>query len=364
MATGSAVLPLATRPSRVAVILVSWNGWRECIECLDTLLAQGHDDFHIFIVDNDSDDGSAERIASWCGSPHAEPFWRSHAGVRRYTDGAALVRLPCRVTERPSEALAPAPDGCRVTIVRAGANRGFASGCNVGVLAAGLENFEFFWFLNPDTVVHADALVGLLERAAEAPAIGMVGSMIRYYDRPDVIQAMGGARLDRSNCASFLIGVGTNIHDTQPDARAVEAEMAYVTGASLLATRRFIAEIGPMQEDYFLYFEEIDWAFRGAGRFRLGYAPASQVFHKSGANSSRVRSLFCTRFYYRNRLRFAARYLPGSLRAARWLLFTEMLRHLARGRAVQVRALIPVLLHAKRIVAEASRSVTRIGQTG
>ena len=194
-------------------------------------------------------------------------------------------------------------------------------------------------------------MVELLRRADEMPGVGMLGSTLRYYDKPDTVQAMGGARLNRSNGTSRHIGQGARIDDLPTEGSAVEGEMAYVMGASMLVTRKFIADVGLMEEDYFLYFEEIDWALRAAGRFSIGYAPGSHVFHKSGANSSKILPLFTSGFYYRNRLRFVARFLPQRLSAAKWSLFRELLRHAARGRWRHVRLLSTTLLAASRITA-------------
>jgi GT2 family glycosyltransferase len=104
-----------------------------------------------------------------------------------------------------------------------------------------------------------------------------------------------------------------------------------------------------MEEDYFLYYEEADWATRGLHRFRLGYAPKSIVFHKSGANSSKIMPMFTAGYYYRSRLRFVNRFLPSRMAAAKRQLFLEMLRHLARGRWSVVRLIGVTLLWTPRI---------------
>jgi len=337
--------------TRVAVVLVNWNGWRECIECIDSLFAQSHENFQVFVVDNDSRDQSIESMVAWCAEPTADANWRRHAGVLRLTDGRNIGSLQSRVVEHGTKALPPATEGCRLTLIRSGGNLGFAGGCNVGIHAAGLENFDYFWFLNPDTVVHREALVELIGRARQDPAIGIVGSTLCYYDNPEVVQAMGGARLDKSNGSSRHIGEGSHVSAVPADGSDVERDMAYVVGASMLVSVRFIAEIGCMEEDYFLYFEEIDWALRAHGKFSLGFAPRSHVYHKSGANSSKAAPLFSTGFYYRNRLRFVARFLPARLTAAKWSLFKEMLRHAARGRWGRARIVLSTLLTADRITA-------------
>jgi GT2 family glycosyltransferase len=329
---------------RVAIVLVNWKGWRECIECVDSLLGQAHPNFHIFIVDNDSADRSVEHIAAWCASPVAYANWRRHRGVARYTDVAAGTPVAARVLDSANHGLAPPADDSRLWLIRSGGNLGFAGGCNVGIRAAGLENFAYFWFLNPDTVVARQALPELLGRAQKDPRIGIVGSTLRYYDAPDIVQALGGAILNRRNGSSRHIGEGEPLSIVPSDGASVERELAYVTGASMLVSTAFIRKVGLMQEDYFLYYEEADWAARGRGQFDLGYAPRSEVFHKSGANSSKLMPLYSSSFYYRNRLRFVRRFLPDRLGAARLQLCAEMLRHLARGRWGHARIIAKVLV--------------------
>jgi GT2 family glycosyltransferase len=98
----------------------------------------------------------------------------------------------------------------------------------------------------------------------------------------------------------------------------------------MLVSVSYIREVGLMQEDYFLYYEELDWAMRGLDRFRIGFAPKSIVFHKSGGNSSKIMPLLTAGYFYRSRLRFVSRFLPDRMAAARRQLFVEMLGHLAR----------------------------------
>ena len=248
------------------------------------------------------------------------------------------------------------PD-CRVRIVRSGANRGFAGGCNVGVRAAGLSQFDYFWFLNADTVIDRNALAELLERAQVDPRIGMVGSTVRFYEKPGIVQALGGAHLNRTNGTSWHIGQGTRVEDIPDDVSEIERQMDYVMGASMLVSARYIREVGLMEEDYFLYFEEIDWALRGCGGFQLGFAPRSFVFHKWGVNSHKAMPIFSARYYYRNRLRFVARFLPERIGAVKRALFEQMMRHVIRGRWQQARVVLSTLLHARTITADVHRRV-------
>jgi GT2 family glycosyltransferase len=336
----------------VAVILVNWNGWRDTVECIDSLLTQRYPAFHIFVVDNDSQDGSVEQILAWCGNPVPAQGWRQHEGVDRWTDSRPVEPIACRIADNPVTTRLQTTPACRVTVIRSGGNLGFAGGCNVAIRAAITEDFSFFWLLNTDTVVHREALYELVQRALRDQTIGMVGSTIRYYDRPEVVQSLGGGGLEFGTVTSRLIGTGCDVATIPQDGTAVERDMVYVMGASMLVSSQFVRDIGLLQEDYFLYYEEIDWALRARGRFKLGYAPASCVFHKSGASSFKVMPLFTARLYYRNRIRFVTRFFPERLNAAKRGLAVELVRHVLRGRWGNARVVGSVLWTANNTAAQ------------
>ncbi len=315
----------------VAVVLVNFNGWHETVECLDTLLAQDYPRYHVFVVDNASGDGSTGHIAAWCARPVRAAGWQDFPGVRRLTAATAPAPVPLRRSSASEGALpAPAAD-CPVTLVDAGWNGGFAAGCNVGMRAAG-DRYEYYWLLNTDTVVEAGALRALVERAGADRELGIVGSTLRFYRRPGVIQARGGSSLSPRMLVLRHIDEFRPVDGVPADAGAVEAALAYVHGASMLVSRHFLEAVGPMQEDYFLYYEELDWACRGAGRFRLGYAAGSHVFHKSGATSARTLRTFSMQLRYRNLVRVASRFFPERLPLVRLDLWRTLLRYLAQAR--------------------------------
>jgi hypothetical protein len=120
-----------------------------------------------------------------------------------------------------------------------------------------------------------------------------------------------------------------------------------------------------MQEDYFLYYEEIDWAMRARGRYSLGYAPGSIVFHKAGTTSYKAMPLFAAKFYYRNRIRFAARFFPGRMAAVKRSLVMSILRSAAKGRWELVRLLLGILMRANEIrAAVAPQASQKISASG
>src|SRR5690606_5006085 len=97
--------------------------------------------------------------------------------------------------EKAERGGAPAEHDIPLVLVRTGANLGFAGGNNVGLgYALARPDVDAVWLLNNDTVVHPEAARALIEIMARDPGIGICGSTLLYYDRPELVQALGGAR--------------------------------------------------------------------------------------------------------------------------------------------------------------------------
>jgi GT2 family glycosyltransferase len=204
----------------------------------------------------------------------------------------------------------------RLVLIRTGGNLGFAGGNNVGLrYALARGGFDHVWLLNNDTVVEADALTRLVERMAERPDAGICGSLTPYYDAPGTIWTAGGGTFNRWLAKSCSLDDRRPVRDASPRDE-VERRMDYVAGASMLVSKKFLDSVGLMCEEYFLYFEEPDWYFRGRDRFGLAYADRSIVYHKVGISTTRrdegpdrsARS-----YYFRAQLLFTAKFFPQAL---------------------------------------------------
>jgi hypothetical protein len=275
----------------IYIVLLNYNGTADTLACLESLEGLTTAGTRTIVVDNASADNALGTIRGWAQA-------RGRETVALAADELAGAR--------PTDAL---------TLIASPDNLGFAGGNNLGVrLALADPACTHVWLLNNDTVVDAYALDALVARMAEDPAIGLCGSTLLYYDDRATTQALGGA-------FNALTGrprqIGTFVAlDNLPPRDQIEAEMDYVIGASMLASRRFLDEVGLLSERYFLYCEEIDWATRGK-RFRLGWAPGSLVWHKEGGSigtSQRARPSDTAIYYmYASTLRFVARFHPLAL---------------------------------------------------
>jgi len=340
---------------RVFVVILNWNGWRDTVECLESVWRSRGVGFDVVVCDNASTDGSVAHIVDWAAgrervAPDAVP-----PELACHVSPPCAKPIACRVTDEAGAA-APAPGAeapsaaaPSLTVIRNRANLGFAGGMNVGLrFALKHAQCEAVWLLNNDTVVAADALGTLLAKVAADARIGICGSTVLYYRAPRTIQAQGGAALDR------WFGVTRHLGDGQPfspDAGAAPAEgaMDYVLGASMLVTRAFLEAIGLMAEDYFLYYEELDWAMRARGRFTLGYAPASLVWHKEGASigssgAPERRSAMSDYYGARSRLVFMRRFFPWRMPAVYAGMVVSMLKRIGRGQPERASELLRIML--------------------
>lgn len=263
---------------RVLIVLVNWNGWSDAIECLESL-RRCEGSFDIVLCDNGSTDDSIEKIQAWCDGERVAatdgPPWKT---IR---DAPVLHSPTCRTVDSAAT-VGTAPHW--LTIIPAGGNLGFAGGNNVGLRYGLTGDYDAFWLLNTDTVIDPTALRALIARVEADPTIGQCGSTVVYYADPAKTQCFGGAQYLPAKAGGRYIGYLEN-PDPTPAAAEVEARLDYIVGASMFVSRAFVEKVGLMSEDYFLYFEEMDWSARDRGRHRIGYAPDCRVYHKHGGST-------------------------------------------------------------------------------
>ncbi|ADL00465.1 glycosyltransferase family 2 protein [Brevundimonas subvibrioides] len=310
----------------IAVIIVTWNSAGDLIECLESLSRLQHESFCVIICDNDSRDGTREKLFQWIDhrldAPMNGTAWSSirTATRRNLKAGSAEISLESR----------------SVYWCPLGTNAGFAAANNVGMAKAFADpSVSAAWLLNSDTIVDPDALSSLEAFSNQQLRPGLTGSMLLYYDDPDTVQACGGKY---SLLTHKGREVGNGLTAGSVDSTIGSHDIDYVVGASMLVSRPFYETVGPMCEEYFLYFEEMDWSLRSAGRFDIAFTSQSVVYHKEGGSigtKGRGRPGDAS-IYYMNRamLRFSQIHKPLSLVTALGRVVARGTRYLAaRDRA-------------------------------
>jgi len=295
----------AGRRDHACIIVLNWNGWRDTIECLESLLRLDFPNYKIIVCDNASSDDSWNEIGRWANGDRAVPC--SNPRLAHLTSPPVTKPVSHVCYSSPQESLISPSSNCPLVLIQTGGNLGFAMGNNVGLrYALSQTDCEYFWLLNNDTVVEPSALLRLIESMKEDRQTGICGSMLRDYTSPETVQAFGVRQY------SAWSGRVLPVNPAKLPSRHVD----YVHGASMMVRREFLETVGLLDESYFLYFEELDRATRSQGLFRLAFAPLSTVYHKEGAsigthNRRQERSLLAERFATRNRLLFTRKFHPA-----------------------------------------------------
>lgn len=286
--------PSPGSPSAVCAVVVNWNGWRDTIVCLESLLALGGTPMRVVVCDNGSTNASVQELERWMRE--RLQGWLATAGEPGSTH--------------------PNPGGGvqSVHLLRLSRNLGYAGGLNAGIAWARERwpALRGFWLLNNDVQAQAGALDALVAAHDSVPDAGICGSVLLEWDQPERIQAVAGV---------YRRWLGVGEHATEVPARQAEVAFAvdYPVGASMYVDTAYLDQVGPMDETFFLYCEEMDWAERGR---RLGYralvAPGSRLRHKEGASTGsrggvRNKSLLSERYGVTSRLRITCKLWPHLL---------------------------------------------------
>jgi len=331
---------------KVYIIVLNYNGWADTIECLESVLRNNYPNYQVIVVDNNSPNHSMEYIKAWAEGkldvwvkPDHPLRHLSFPPIKKpisyvyYTREEAEKGGNCNLEKsfhQPtsksfSHSVAQPADYTTnhpLILIQTGRNLGFAGGNNVAIrYALAKDDFEYIWFLNNDTVIERDTLSKLVqkfEKYRKLPKkIGIVGSKLLYYDNPKMIQGIGGIYNKWFAVAKHL---GVFEEDKgQYDNEEVLDKIDYIIGASMLVSRDFIKEVGLMCEDYFLYFEELDWTLRGNQKgYGLGYCWESKVYHKEGksigsSSKGEKKSEIADYYGLRNRIVFTKKFFPKYL---------------------------------------------------
>jgi hypothetical protein len=324
------------------VLLLNWNGWQDTIECLESLFRSDGATGPVIVCDNDSGDESIEHIRAWAEGridhwlPPQHPLRDlAHPPVPKPISYIELDRAAAEAGGDESSG------EVALVLIHTGGNLGFAGGNNVGLrYVLSRPELDCVWILNNDTVVRPDTLRKLVDALEGDSTMGICGSTLLYYDDPQVVQALAGGSYNR--WLALPTHLGAEIAASTPVSREeIERRLAFVGGASMLVRRRFLETVGLLDEGYFLYFEELDWALRAGGRFKLGYAPASVVYHKVGRSIGTAgadqKSWTSDYYFLRNRLVLTRKFFPYQIPTVHLALLVSLARRIRRRQWDRVR---------------------------
>lgn len=221
----------------VFIIILNYNGIKDTLELLDNIVKLDYSNYKIIVIDNASSDGS-------------------NLELKKITN---------------------------IDLIENNKNLGFVGGNNIGIKFALKQKADYILLLNNDTIVESDFLAKLVNAMESDSGIGLTGGKImNYNDRQKIWSAGGGIK--KWSKKTFQYGEG-KIDDGSYDE---PKEVDFLSGCCLLIRREVIEKIGLLDDDYFMYYEDVDYCLKAkrAG-FKVFYVPQSVIWHKVANSSSR-----------------------------------------------------------------------------
>ena len=325
---------------KVAIIILNWNGWKDTIECLESVFRNTYPNYQVVVVDNGSTDNSVERIKAWVAGkeealtpkPNHPLYHLSYPPIKKplpcicyYYKKEGIsgnFKLDTQLTNKLKEK--EVDDNTKINstsyyqmkLIQNKSNLGFAGGNNVGIkYLINKEETDFIFLLNNDVVVSKDFLTPLIREMKSNENIGIIGPKIYYYNNHLKIYC-AGCDLSCSPLKGIVINERGKGNIDKGQYNKVE-DVGYISGCCLGIRKEIVKTVGLMDERFFLYFEDTDWILRiKQFNWRVIYTPKSKVWHK-GSHTVGENNPFCVYYKVRNKLLLTHKVLKKKL----WFTF-------------------------------------------
>lgn len=266
----------------VAIILVNYNGFKDTVECVESICKIDYPNYRIVVVDNGS---------------NREP---DEVQIHYLRENTHYINIEH--------------------------NLGFSGGNNVGIRWALQEGYPYILLLNNDTTVNPKLLDVLISAAEEKENVGVIGGKILFYQEPNRIW-FGGGMLN----AKYGHGSHERYNQVNPEDTGEIRRVTFLTGCLMFIPRNVFSDVGFLDEDYFLYAEDTDFCCRVMNKgYNLWFCENSLVYHKVSASTGRgsVRTQY---YMMRNSLYLSKKYMRH-FQLIHLRSFYQTMKDILRGR--------------------------------
>jgi GT2 family glycosyltransferase len=284
---------------KVYIVILNYKNWHDVVDCLSSVFRLHYDNYQVFVIDNNSGNGSLEHLMEWADAePNEKPYsYFSSSNINGKLDLSTLTGL---------------------TFVQNEENNGFAGGNNLVLqLLSGKD--AYVWLLNPDMVVETNTLAELVAFANTQPFRSIIGTVNRFYFDKNKVHLYGGARINFNSATISLTSTEKDIPD-----------LDYITGGSMFVHASHFTELGLLPEEYFLYWEETDWCYRAKQKgFKMLVCKTAVCYDKISATIGK--SFLADYYYTRNGLIFISKYRKQKMPFVLFSAFLRLANRLVTG---------------------------------
>ena len=288
----------------VGISILNWRGWRDTIDCLESVRRLRYANYLAVVVDNGSGDESLEELRSWAKAH----FQEGDAFVEYGREVALAGGDPAR-----EEGLERCASSRRLVLVDNAENLGFTGGNNVVIQYAlrRPQAANYVLLLNNDAIVERDCLARLLE-AGQASGAGIVGALIKD-EKSGQVQFMG--RDDSVPLTRQFLHPLFRLPQAAPDSEKEFQVMSWVSGAAMLIEKGVLQDVCRVRGCYlddklFLYGDDVEFcAIAHSIGYRTVRANRAVIYHEAASSSGGQFNPVAYYYINRNRVFLASRNL-------------------------------------------------------
>lgn len=322
----------------VYIVVLNYKNWKDTIECLESLFKLEKEKFKIIVCDNNSLDGSLEYIEEWAKGDLIIDF-NEMDSLKSIV--YPFIKKPISYKKIDKYDINNNFDFIKenLILIQNDENKGYSAGNNIGIkYALNQEDCEYIWVLNNDTIVDRLSLYYLVDFMKKNLSVGICGAKTYFYYEPYKIQCEGGFYYNKWLAYPFK-------------RKYSKKNLSYINGASMFVRKNFILDVGLLSEDYFLYYEEIDWITRAKKIYKIGYSEKSIIYHKEGAsiNKNKIRTWLSDFYSIRNRIIFTKKYFKYCLPTVYLGIIISIFNRLRRKQFKRAYFLCIILLKCGKI---------------
>lgn len=244
----------------IGIVVCNYNKQDYIINCVKSILNSTINNFDVCVVDNASTDSSVDLLKKEFGN--------------------------------------------QIELIVNDENLGGSGGFNTGLREALKRNYRYYMLIDNDVVLEDRAIEELYHFMELHEEVGMAGSKMCVMDYPDRIQTFGAA-IDFVN-----YGVKDFYRNCKDDENIPELIYCdYVPACSLMVRAEVVKKIGIMQEDNFIYWDDMEWGYRfNKNGYKVAACSKSRIWHKRGSLVST--NTFQKYYMFRNRINFFSKNIP------------------------------------------------------
>lgn len=296
---------------KVYIVILNYNNSQDSIECLESILKLQYINYQVIVVDNSETLQYIKELESWAEG-------KTEIKETRFKEIVyPLEKKPLNFSSIHENDLITEKNKEKVLFIKVKKNNGFAAGNNVALKYI-LKQKDFdslIWILNNDTILDKNSLsdiISEIDKLENSEQNTIFGTPLLEYYNPNKVQSMGGFYNLKTGLTKHL-GDGVLISEAKANFDKIIQKTSYPIGASMIIKYRDLESIGLLSEDYFLFYEEIDWVSRAkeiGGSLKI--LPVFGIYHKQGSSTkSKIKekkSEFIDLVSLKSRITFSKKY--------------------------------------------------------